>query len=392
MGELFEVKPVDRAFYAERIKDFLPDRLIDVHCHVWTNPGGGQGGEQRGGRGCRRARELSGGPGGHHSAGPAREQGSGPGKGQMEKPTPGPYDRVQSWPQRVASQNPIEDLIETYRLMFPDKQVTALIFGTAANAADLDADNAYVQQSARKAGFPALMVTPPSMDAETFEERVAAGGFLGAKVYLTLAPEHLKPDEICIFDFLPHHLLEVVDRRGWVVMLHIPRSGRLRDPVNLEQMLEIERRYPNARVIIAHVGRAYCIEDVGNAFGVLSGTEKLVFDISANSNQRVFERLIETVGPKRILFGSDLPILRMRARRICECGRYVNLVPRGLYGDVSADPHVRELDGEEAEALTFFLYEEIDAFRRAAANTGLLPADIEDVFYGNAARILGLAR
>ena len=53
---------------------------------------------------------------------------------------------------------------------------------------------------------------------------------------------------------------------------------------------------------------------------------------------------------------------------------------------------MRELDGEEAEALTFFLYEEIDAFRRAAANTGLLPADIEDVFYGNAARILGLAR
>jgi len=351
VGELFEVKPVDRAFYAERIRDFLPERLIDVHCHVWANPSGRRG------------------------KAPSRVQA-----------------RVQSWPSRVASQNPIEDLIETYRLMFPDKQVTALIFGTAANAADLDADNAYVQQSARKAGFPALMVTPPSMDAETFEERVAAGGFLGAKVYLTLAPEHLKPDEICIFDFLPHHLLEVVDRRGWVVMLHIPRSGRLRDPVNLEQMLEIERRYPNARVIIAHVGRAYCIEDVGNAFEVLSGTEKLVFDISANSNQQVFERLIETVGPKRILFGSDLPILRMRTRRICECGRYVNLVPRGLYGDVSADPHMRELDGEEAEALTFFLYEEIDAFRRAAANTGLLPTDIEDVFYGNAARLLGLAR
>lgn len=376
MGELFEVKPVDRAFYAERIRDFLPDQLIDVHCHVWTNPGGEPGGEQRGRRSCEQAREQAGGPG----------------QGQVEKPKTRPNDRVQSWPSRVASQNPIEDLTETYRLMFPDRQVSALIFGTAANATDLEAGNDYVRQAAGKAGYPALMVTPPGMDAEAFEERVVAGGFLGAKVYLTLAPEHLKADEICIFDFLPHHLLEVLNRRGWVVMLHIPRSARLRDPVNLEQMLEIEQRYPNAKVIIAHVGRAYCIEDVGNAFEVLSRTQKLVFDISANSNQQVFEQLIGAVGPKRILFGSDLPILRMRTRRICECGRYVNLVPRGLYGDVSADPHMRELDGDEAEALTFFLYEEIDAFRRAAANTGLLPSDIEDVFYRNAARLLGLDR
>jgi hypothetical protein len=40
-------------------------------------------------------------------------------------------------------------------------------------------------------------------------------------------------------------------------MLHIPRDGRLGDKVNLALMLEIEADYPNARVVIAHLGRAY---------------------------------------------------------------------------------------------------------------------------------------
>jgi len=34
-------------------------------------------------------------------------------------------------------------------------------------------------------------------------------------------------------------------------------------------MLEIEERYPNIHVIYAHIGRAYCPEDFGNAFELL---------------------------------------------------------------------------------------------------------------------------
>ncbi|MCL5999697.1 MAG: amidohydrolase, partial [Chloroflexi bacterium] len=142
---------------------------------------------------------------------------------------------------------------------------------------------------------------------------------------------------------------------------------------------------------IAHVGRAYCPEDVGNAFEVLAETKRMFFDFSANTNAEVFEQLIRAVGPGRILFGSDMPILRMRMRRVCENGTYVNLVPRGLYGDVSGDKNMREVEGAEAEQLTFFMYEELAAFRRAAEATGLQRRDIEDIFYNNAARMLKAA-
>jgi len=333
---LFEVKNIDRKFYEERLLDFLPEKLIDIHTHVWLDRF--------------RAEES-------------------------EVPT-----RSVTWPWRVARDNPIEDLVETYRLMFPDKQVIPLIFGNIKTPDDnLDALNAYVAESAAAHSFPSLIFAVPQWRPAEFEEKIIAGKFLGAKVYPTLSASGIPTKEIRIFDFLPHPQLEVLNNHGWIVMLHIPREGRLGDPLNLAQMLEIENRYPRVRLIIAHVGRAYCPEDVE----VLSKTENMMFDISANTNTGNFEKLIRAVGPKRIVFGSDLPILRMRMRRICEQGNYINIVPKGLYGDVSADKHMRK-----AGKLTFFMYEEIDAFRRAAEVAGLTYRDIEDVFFNNAFRII----
>jgi predicted TIM-barrel fold metal-dependent hydrolase len=289
----------------------------------------------------------------------------------------------------VAEQNPIEDLFETYGLLFPGKSVRPLIFSFLdANDDDFEGGNAYVSRAASEHRLPALVFASPNWSAQELERAVLDERFLGAKVYFTLSPGHLATDQIRIFDFLPHRQLEVLDAHGWIVMLHIPRPGRLGDPVNLADMVEIEHRYPRTRVIIAHAGRAYCPEDVGDAFTVLANTENMMFDISANTNATVFEQLIRAVGPRRILFGSDLPITRMRMRRVCEDRTYVNLVPRGLYGDVSGDRHMRDVGGEEAETMSFFLYEEIEAFRQAARATGLTAQDIEDVFHRNAARVI----
>jgi len=346
MSQLLEIRDVDRRFYQEKLAGFLPDRIIDVHTHVWL-------------------KEFRKAP---------------------------PTGRAVTWPLRVADQGPIDKLIETYRLLFPGKSVTPMMFSfVESHDDDFDSANAYVSGAAREQGFPALVFASPQWSAARLEHEICAGGFVGVKVYLTLAAGHIAADQIRIFDFLPHHQLEVLNRHRGIIMLHIPRSGRLRDPVNLADMLEIERRYPNAQVIIAHVGRAYCPEDVGDAFAILGETQRLLFDLSANTNAGVFEQLIRTVGPRRILFGSDLPITRMRMRRICEKGTYVNLVPRGLYGDVSDDRHMREVDGERAEALSFFLYEEIDAFRRAAQAARLTAQDVADVFHDNAVRIIEAA-
>jgi predicted TIM-barrel fold metal-dependent hydrolase len=288
----------------------------------------------------------------------------------------------------VADQNPVEHLVETYSLMFPGKSVTPLMFTTIVPDQKLDEANDYVARASRENKFPALIFSHPRWNSGELTRKIKAGGFLGAKSYLSLAPAYLPAKEIRIFDFFPRHQLEVLNKHGLVMMLHIPRDGRLRDPVNLAQMLEIEERYPNIKLIIAHVGRAYCPEDIGDSFKVLAKTRKMCFDCSANTNAETFRQLLETVGPKRVLFGSDMPILRMRTRRICENGFYVNIVPRGIYGDISGDKHMREVNGQEAERLTFFMYEELDAFRRAAHAVKLSAREVEDIFYNNARQLL----
>ena len=346
--QLFEVRDIDRQVYEENLRDFLPEKIIDIHTHVWLEKFGAK-----------------------------------------DSDTP---RRIATWPSRVARENPIEDLLETYQLMFPNKQVIPTIFGTIATRENIEAMNSYVSECAAAHNLPSLIFALPQWSSEEFEERVTTGKFLGAKVYLAFADPSILAEEIKIFDFLPHHQLQVLDQHGWIVMLHLPRDGRLKDPVNLAQMLEIEKHYPKVKVIIAHVGRAYCPEDVENAFEVLSETKNMLFDISANTNKDIFAQLIRAVGPKRILFGSDLPILRMRMRRVCEQGNYVNIVPKGLYGDVSGDQHMREVEDKEAEKLTFFMYEEIKAFRQAAQATDLTPGDIQDIFFNNGHRVIESAR
>lgn len=252
--DLIPTTDVDRRFYTEHLEAFLPEQIIDIHTHVWRK-----------------------------SDFPIPKIKAGGG-------------RTVTWPGRVAAENPIEDLLETYRLMLPGKHVTPLIFATLPTGDNLAAQNAYVAACSRKAQVPALVFSDPTWSAEELEAQVKTGGFVGAKSYLSLAPAYLPTKEIRIFDFFPQHQLEVHNRNAWVVMLHIPRDGRLGDPVNLAQLLQIEHDYPNLKLIVAHVGRAYCDEDVGNAFEVLAQTKNMCFDFCANTNAHVFEQLLRCVG------------------------------------------------------------------------------------------------
>ncbi len=341
--QVVEIKNIDKQYYENELKVFLPKKIIDIHTHVY------------------------------YAKFRAKKRDS----------------KNVTWPHLVAKENPIEDIKETYKTMFPGKNVTPVIFSSLSSKDDdFEGGNNYINECSKKHNYPALYFARPTESAKTVEEKLTKENFSGLKVYLSLSDANISSEDITIFDFLPHHQLEVLNKHNAIAMLHIPRSGRLKDPINLEQMLIIEERYPKVKLIIAHVGRAYCTEDMGDAFERLSVTKNMLFDFSANTNEHVFEELIKRVGPKRILFGSDLPITRMRMRRVCENGKYVNIVPPGLYGDISKDPNMREATPEEGEKLSFFLYEEIAAFKRAAIKLNLNRQDIEDIFYNNAKRIL----
>ena len=342
---LLDVKPYDKQYYEEILKPFLPEKFIDCHTHVWL---------------------------------------------MKHDPNKTLRSGTQNWPGLVAKENSIEDLNETNRLLFPDNKVVSVLYGDCAVSIDRKAVNQYVVDKAIENNFPALYLCHPDTPPEELERIILENPvFKGIKVYLQFAPAYLPADEIRIYDFLTKEHLAVCDKHGWVVQLHIARPKRLADPVNYIQLLEIEQNYPNLQLIVAHLGRAYANEDIGDALDYLKNTEKTVWDFTANTNDWVMEQVLERFGPERFIYGSDFPIFRMKSRRTVENGVYINEIPQGQfpYEAIKGDSHMREIPFPEAEKITFFIYEEMNACRLACQRLGLGKEDVEKIFWSNSARI-----
>ncbi len=333
----FKLTDYDKKVYEEELYDFLPENIVDSHTHVYKKEN----------------KNIPDGPG--------------------------------YWPSRVAEDCTLEDLQKTYLDLFPGKRVVPVMFGNPESKLELD--NAYVAEAAKKSGYPSLLLTHYDMSEEYLENAVSCGGFQGLKPYLNNCRAGVLGRDAGIFDFLPHHHLKVADKNGWKVVLHISRPERLKDKNNIRDLMEIEEKYPNLKLIVAHIGRAYAPEDLGDAFDTLRHTKNMKFDFCANTLPLAIEKCIEAVGTKRILFGTDMPIAKMRMYRISEDGYYVNVVPRGLYGDLTNAEHMRESD---EEGITNFTYEIIRAFKKTAEKLSLSKLDVEDIMCNNAKELYGI--
>ena len=105
------------------------------------------------------------------------------------------------WPNLVAKDDPIEDLQETYRLLFPGKDVKALMF--VSGKTGKDKNNVYLSQVSKETGWPALYYSRPEQSADEVEKMVREGGFLGTKSYLNLAPPISLPRKSVFWTFSP---------------------------------------------------------------------------------------------------------------------------------------------------------------------------------------------
>ena len=333
MGKGYEYRACDRAFYDKHLKDFLPDKMFDAHVHIST----------------------------------------------AGLTSYGSHNGGSSWTDYLCKEMGVGEFLAMNKEMFPKQSMEALIFGMCLTG--IDETNAYVIENNKDYGFPMLYRSDYAQDPDELEAKVKAGGFIGLKPYLSNCPSYIPSNEVRIFDFLPPAQLEVANKNGWIIMLHIPRNKRLGDPVNIAQIMEIEEKYPNVKLIVAHVGRAYTDADFGNAFEILKNTKNMMFDFTANLYTPAITEGIKTVGVDRFLYGTDLPIAVMRMYRIVENGDYFNVVPKGYYGDVTGQAHMRE---EENDQISLMAYEQLLAFKRSAAELKLSDTDVEKILYSNA--------
>lgn len=332
--------PFDERFYEEELKAFLPEDIFDIHLHIWRRE--------------------------HEPDGP---------------------DDAMGWAGRIEAQNPIEMVKRDYETMLSGKNVRAMPFGWVSRVTKVEENNQYVGQIVREnPGWHGLAVTKPEWDEEKIVQQVEGNGLKGMKPYVTYAPAVKKGSEITIYDILSPKQLKLADVRGYVIMLHLPHPDRIRAESNIRQMLEIEEKYPNVKLIVAHIGRAFCVDNLGDALKRLSTTRNMCFDFSGNTNQEVIRQALDTFGSERILFGSDLPLTHIHMHREHVGENYINQIPMGEREELMKYPHMERLP--EDKMATYYLYESLAGFVGAAKALKLTREQIYNVMCGNALRIL----
>jgi len=342
LTHIWQYTDVDAAFFAEHIDPWLPRRIFDAHVHV-NDP-------------ALRVEEMT------------------------------DERRRQHWVTEVAEPMPTGVLARCDEVVYPGRDVHRVAFGWPGLDFDVEATNEYARAECLKRGWHSLALLRPQWPAERVAEELARPGVIGLKPYYALigrdATTRDRYIESSIFDFLPHHALEVADdRRAWVT-LHVPKVGRLGHPDNIREIKEIRRRYPSVILVIAHLGRCYTQPHAAEAFDELADDAGLYFDNSAVLNPAVHRLALELFGPRRILYGTDNPVFYMRGRRTWQDRQYIN--------HTSADLHFNRDQHEPAEveaAYTLYMYEALRAIKQACDEVGVGPAGIEAIFCGNARRL-----
>ena len=266
---VWQYTDVDRAYWAEHFEGWLPHKILDAHTHV-MDP-----------------------------------------KFRLAPMTEAM--RRQYWVNEVLEPINADTAEQCMKTVFPNREVSAVVFGLPDLDFDLDAGNRSLQEECPKRGWFSLAVIRPQYTQEKVAALLDAPGLVGVKPYYSLISHNADTRdahiEASIFDFLTHSHLELLnDRKAWVT-LHVPKAARLGHPDNLREIREIRNRYPRITLVIAHLGRCYTEAHALEALPCLAGDPGLYFDTSAVLNPVCHEIAIKHLGPSQILYGSDNPIL-----------------------------------------------------------------------------------
>jgi len=334
---------VDRAFWAQHLEDWLPRRILDAHTHV-MNP----------------ALRLA------------------PMTDEM---------RRQYWANEVLEPIAAPTAQHCHSMVFPGRDVNCVALGMPDLDYALEAGNEYVRLECLRRGWHSLIVVRPQWTAEKVAAELSKPAVIGIKPYYALISlnrqtrdAHL---EAGIFDFLPHHILEMVnDRHAWVT-LHVPKAERLGHPENIREIREIRRRYPSAILVIAHLGRSYTAPHALEGLVPLADDPGIYFDTSAVLNPACHRMALQHIGLERILYGTDNPAMYMRGRRQYRARTYVNRTNHNFHFNKDREP-------PEVEAqYTLYMYEDLRALKQACEALGIVERrQIEAIFHDNAARLI----
>lgn len=216
-----------------------------------------------------------------------------------------------------------------------------------------------------------LALVAPGDDQEVCGEWLAQKRCAGLKPYFIYGRTEAA-DQSAVEDYAPEWMWRLCDRHGGILMLHLARDAAVSDPVNREALLRLSARYPDCRVILAHCARAFN-HRTARGLPALASRPNIHVDTSAITEPEAMKIALASLGPGRVLYGSDYPESHVRGR----CVTAGNSA-QWIYADTMNNP-----------AMTLVGIESLRSLREAAEQLRLGSADIERIFSGNARALLG---
>ncbi len=339
MKSHLKLTDVDRRIWENELENFVPHRIFDAHTHVY--------------------------------------------KWQFNTD---PHKSPANW-KNIAKKFPVSDkkkLDECDSLLLPRRQIHRLSFGMPfAPSCDFQASNEFAaQQVQNDKPSAALMLVEPGMNTELIDSRIDKFGFVGFKPYRSFSITG-DSNECRITDFLPEHQIKIAHRRKLIITMHLSRRNAVTDHKNINDLTSLSQKYPNAKWILAHCGRSYSAWAIENAAEKIAKLKNVWFDTSSVCETDAFDALFSAVGINRVMYGSDnLPVGALR-------GKYITFAYAWAYlGD---ENHSLDLSHCNPK-MTFTLYEQLRAMKRASDRLNINEKQRHNLFYNTAANLVESAR
>ncbi len=225
-----------------------------------------------------------------------------------------------------------------------------------------------------------ILVAPDSTKEkiESYFHNPQIVGFKPYHFYSTFKPSFQAPLE----SFLPEWVWQMAHEHGLAITLHMVKDLALADPDNQREIREKCRRYPNARLILAHAARGFHAPNTINGLEGIKGLQNVWFDTSAVCESAAIQAILKAFGPRKVLWGSDFPVSEIR-------GRCVTTGDGFAWFDESSVDWSKLSPGCNPILVGL---ENLRAMKEAADNFCLNAEDIQDIFCDNAHRLFGVIK
>jgi predicted TIM-barrel fold metal-dependent hydrolase len=316
----------DRAFFQRELAAFVPEKVFDAHCHLW--------------------------------------------------PTGLLAESLPSLPSACGA--------EKYRRLIdwlhPLRRVGALFVPYPDFGPWVDRSNEWTAPECRRnPSDRGLFVVRPKDDPDWVVDQARKARAVGIKCYHSLAGPG-PTWELDIPAYLPEPLMAAAHREGWIVLIHLVKSRALADEGNLHWIRHYCRTYPGARVVLAHSARGFQPAHNFGGLPELRDLDNLYFDSSANCEPMAHLAILRILGHKRLMYGSDFPVSHLRGRSVAAADSFLWLYEETpVWGEKHAQVKPVLVGLEHLRSLKWGCWA-----------AGLGDSEIEDVFWNNAAGLLGM--